>query len=101
MQPVEFIIKEGDEHLTSHSGLALIGALIERMELGARIDAVALSGCREPRIPHSDIVKSLLGLLCLGKPDYDAIEAFRGVPFFEYSLGIGQCPSSPTLRQRL
>jgi len=101
MQPVEFIIKEGDEHLTSHSGLALIGALIERMELGARIDAVALSGCREPRIPHSDIVKSMLGLLCLGKPDYDAIEAFRGVPFFEYSLGIGQCPSSPTLRQRL
>lgn len=28
MKPVEFIIKEGDEHLTSHSGLALIGALI-------------------------------------------------------------------------
>jgi hypothetical protein len=101
MQPVEFIIKEGDEHLTSHSGLALIGALIERMELGARIDAVTLSGCREPKIPHSDIVKSMLGLLCMGKPDYDAIEAFRDVPFFEYSLGIGQCPSSPTLRQRL
>lgn len=101
MQPVEFIIKEGDEHLTSHSGLALIGALIERMELGARIDAVALSGCREPRIPHSAIVKSMLGLLCLGKPDYDAIEAFRDVPFFGHSLGIGQCPSSPTLRQRL
>jgi len=28
MRPVEFIIKEGDEHLTSHSGLALIGALM-------------------------------------------------------------------------
>ncbi|HRR42615.1 MAG TPA: IS1380 family transposase, partial [Syntrophales bacterium] len=101
MRPVEFIIKEGDEHLTSHSGLALIGALIERIELGARIDTVTLSGCREPRIPHSAIVKSMLGLLCLGKPDYDAIEAFRDVPFFGHSLGIGQCPSSPTLRQRL
>jgi len=101
MRPVEFIIKEGDEHLTSHSGLALIGALMARMELGARINAVTLPGCREPKIPHSDIVKSMIGLLCMGKPDYDAIEAFRDVPFFRYSLGIEQCPSSPTLRQRL
>jgi hypothetical protein len=101
MRPVEYIIKEGDEHLTSHSGLALIGALMERMELGTRINTVTLSGCREPKIPHSDIVKSMIGLLCMGKPDYDAIEAFREVPFFGHSLGIGQCPSSPTLRQRL
>ena len=36
MKPVEFIIKEGDEHLTSHSVLALIGALMERMELMMR-----------------------------------------------------------------
>jgi hypothetical protein len=36
MRPVEFIIKEGDEHLTSHSGLALMGALMERMELMVR-----------------------------------------------------------------
>ena len=43
MNPVEFIIKEGDEHLLiSHSGLALIGALMNRTELGSRIDAVTL-----------------------------------------------------------
>ncbi len=36
MRPEEFIIKEGDEHLTSHSVLALIGALMERMELMMR-----------------------------------------------------------------
>ena len=96
MKPVEFIIKEGDEHLTSHSGLALIGALLNRTELGARLDAVMLPGCREPKIPHRDIMKSMVGLLCMGKPDYDAIEAFREVPFFRYSLGLGQCPASPT-----
>jgi hypothetical protein len=45
--------------LTSHSGLALIGALMDRTELGARINAVTLPGCREPKIPHSDIVKSI------------------------------------------
>jgi hypothetical protein len=101
MKPVEFVIKEGDEHLTSHSGLALIGALMSHMELRARVNAVTLSGCRDPKISHGDIVKSMIGLLCLGKPDYDAIETFRDVPFFHYSLGIEQCPSSPTLRQRL
>ncbi|MCX7634408.1 MAG: transposase, partial [Syntrophales bacterium] len=101
MKPVPFIIKEGDEHLTSHSGLALIGALMERMELERRLNGVTLSGCREPKISHSDVVKAMVGLLCLGKPDYEAIEAFREVPFFRYSLGIARCPSSATLRQRL
>jgi len=101
MQSVEFIIKEGDENLTSHSGLALIGALLNRTELGARVDSTILPGCKAPKIPHGDIVKSMVGLLCMGKPDYDAIEAFRDVPFFGHSLGIGQCPASPTLRQRL
>jgi hypothetical protein len=101
MRSVEFIIKDGDEHLTSHSGLALIGALMDRTELGDRIDAVTLPGCREPKIPHRDIVKAMIGLLCRGKPDDEAIEAFRDVPFFRYSLGVAQCPSSPTLRQRL
>lgn len=101
MKPVEFIIKEGDEHLTSHSGLALIGALMERTELGSRVSCVTLPGCQEPKIVHGDIVKSMIGLLCMGKPDYEAIEQFREVPFFRHSLGIDQCPASSTLRQRL
>lgn len=101
MRPVEFIIKEGNELLTSHSGLALIGALLSRTALGARVDATILPGCREPKIPHSDIVKAMIGLLCLGKPDFDAIELFRGVDFFDQSLGLSHCPASPTLRQRL
>ncbi len=101
MKPVEFIITEGEEHLTSHSGLALIGALMERTELGSRVSCVTLPGCQEPKIVHGDIVKSMIGLLCMGKPDYEAIEQFREVPFFRHSLGIDQCPASSTLRQRL
>jgi hypothetical protein len=31
MVPVKFIIKEGDRSLTSHSGLALMGDLINRV----------------------------------------------------------------------
>lgn len=101
MKPVEFIIKEGNERLTSHSGLALIGALMRRTELGARINGMTLPGCQEPKISNGDIVRSMIGLLCLGKPDYEAIEQFREDHFFLSSLGIGQCPASSTLRQRL
>ena len=44
---------------------------------------------------------SYLGLLCLGKNDFDAIENFRGNAFFIRALGLANVPSSPTLRQRL
>ena len=99
MKPVVFEFREGDEHLTSHSGLALIGALMERTALQERLCGVSLPGCREPKITHADIAKTMIGLLCIGKPDYDAVEAFREVPFFRHSLGIEDCPSSSTLRQ--
>ena len=82
-------------------GVALIGALVNRTKLAERVDSTILPGSQEPKIPHGDIVKSMVGLLCMGKPDYDAIEAFRYVPCFGSSLGIGHCPASPTLRQRL
>ncbi len=37
--------------MTSHSGLSLIGAQLNRSELAAG-DAVSLSRCREPKISH-------------------------------------------------
>ena len=86
MKPIIFEFKESDEHLSSHSGLALIGALLERTKLKDRISEKELTGCREPKISHHDIVYSMIGLLCIGKPNYDAIEAFRADPFFTQSL---------------
>jgi hypothetical protein len=53
------------------------------------------------QIPTSDIVKSYIGLLALGKSDFDAIEAFRKDRFFRQALGIGTVPSSAWLRQRM
>jgi hypothetical protein len=47
------------------------------------------------------MICAMTGLLCLGKPDYGAIEPFRDNPFFSQSLGLKACPSSPALRQRI
>jgi hypothetical protein len=49
----------------------------------------------------SDVVRSYLGRLTLGKSDFEAIEAFRRDRFFQEALGIGQVPGSVWLRQQL
>src|SRR5659263_585915 len=66
MKPVEFIIKEGDEHLTSHSGLALIGALLNRTELGRGSTPRCCPDAGEPKIPNGDATKSRIGLCAWG-----------------------------------
>lgn len=98
---VKYEIKEGSENLTSHSGLALMGALLNQTELNPILSTLQLSGCLEPEISHKDIIYSMTGLLCLGKTNYEDIEQFRDQPFFSHSLGLDHCPASSTLRQRL
>jgi hypothetical protein len=53
------------------------------------------------QMPTSDIVKSDIGLLALGKSDFDAIEPFRNGRFFREALHSGKMPSSAWMRQRM
>ena len=94
----DFIIKKLPYDLSSHAGLALIGKYLKRININSLIDPAfpVRSG-----IVNSAILKSHLGLLCLGKNDFDAIESFRGNAFFMRALGLDGVPSSPTLRQRM
>ncbi len=94
-----FEVKQSSKlHLTSYSGLALIGQCCQLAQVEAVID---------PKIPvsqgmrTSDIVKSVVGLLSLGKSDFEAIEAFRGDRFFKEALGLSKVPGAVWMRQRL
>ncbi len=49
----------------------------------------------------SDLFKSMVGLIALGKNDFEAIKPFRTDRFFREALSIGKVPSSEWLRQRL
>jgi hypothetical protein len=98
---MKFEIKQGDESLTSHSGLALIGVLLHKTQLDNRLNAVFLPDHPHPEISHGTIAKSMIGLLCLGKPDFEAIEPFRADSFFSTSLNLSAVPSEGSLRQRL
>ena len=85
-------------NLTSYSGLALIGQCCQAAQVEAVID---------PRLPvsqgmrTSDLVKSMVGLLSLGKSDFEAIEPFRSDRFFKEALGLAKVPGSVWMRQRL
>ena len=98
---MRFQIVQGNEQLSSHSGLALAGAILDRSQIRERLDTVMLPDHPFPRINHGEVATAMIGLIYLGKPDFDAIEAFRNDPFFLQSLELNLVPSSPTLRQRL
>jgi hypothetical protein len=94
-----FIIERSEEDLTSHSGLALTGMAINRYT------DLAQSLKREVPlrhgIPHADVLRSYLGLLCLGKSDFEAVSNVREDEFFAAALSVGTVPSTETLRQRM
>ena len=103
-------IVQGKEQLVSHSGLAVVGRILDKTRIRERIDKIRLPGKELPEISHAClcvsarrqgvVVASMLGLMCLGKPDFDAVEPFRDDVFFTEFLSRGKVPSSSTLRQR-
>ncbi|MDR5900152.1 IS1380 family transposase [Halomonas vilamensis] len=83
--------------LTSHAGLSIIGQCIEI----AGVDSIDGRFPTTLGMRNSDVLKSYLGLLCLGMSDYDAIENFRSDKPFKQLLTLQKVPSTATLRQRL
>ena len=79
----------------------MIGLLLQQTKIKERLNTVHLPDHPYPAIAHSDIAQAMIGLLCLGQPDFAAIEAFRDDPFFRAALQLEQIPSEATLRQRL
>jgi hypothetical protein len=98
---MKFNIFETDEILVSHSGLALVGALLQGTGIQKRSKNIRLGDRKRPEVSHGDVLTAMIGLLCLGKPDFDAVEAFREDEFFRRALGLKKVPSEGTLRQRL
>jgi hypothetical protein len=72
-------------NLTSYSGLALIGQCCQ----AAQVEAVIA-----PKLPvsqgmkTSDLVKAMVGLLALGKSDFEAIEPCTGPDYLDTVLQL-------------
>ena len=87
-----FFIKKLPYDLSSHAGLAFVGKYLKSIKVNSLIDSAfpVRSG-----VANRDILKSYLGLLCLGKSDFDAGENFRTNAFFIHALGLKNVPSNP------
>ena len=72
-----FILEQSDdEFYTSHSGLALAGLCINRYSDLSRVIGRKMDSSSD-LIYHADLLRSHLGLLCLGKSDNEAIVPMR------------------------
>jgi hypothetical protein len=91
-----FKIEQSDADIISHSGLALIGQAIKNhTTLSSEVDAqIPL----RHGIKHSDVVKSYLALLCIGKNDFEAIKTIESEFYFMSAMGVDAIPGEATLR---
>jgi len=86
-----------DEFYTSNAGLGVAGYALKRF---GQLDKLLRRIPLRHGISHKDLLTSYLGLLLLGKNDFDAIHAMRDDTFFKSALGIKRVPSAESLRLR-
>lgn len=94
-----FEIEQSNSNITSNSGLALVGAAINHhtqltQDLNKKISL-------RHGLSHSDLIKSYLGLLSMGKNDFEAIHAVEHDDFFKSALDVNDVPTVDRLRQRM
>lgn len=77
MKKMDFIIEQSKENLTSLSGLALVGALLNKTNLRTRLDKTKVPDTSKPYITHGNICAAYIRLLCQSKSDFDHIEPFK------------------------
>ena len=66
---MKFVIERSSENLFSHAGLTLVGSLIKKSGLAPLLDKIDPRHSAIDVYPSSDIAKSMIGLLCMAKPD--------------------------------
>ena len=90
------------ESYTAHPGLALVGRCIRLCrDMREQIGRLERGRRRASSISSMDILTCFLGLLCLGKSDYEGVAARREDVWFREALGLARVPSPECLRQRL
>jgi len=97
--PKKFILQQSTACLTGHAGLALVGLALNRF---AQVREVLDRWFpKRSGLSVAELVMAYVGLLCLGKSDFDAIENHRHDEYFAAALGLSGVPAASTLRGQL
>lgn len=98
------VIEFTDERIIPASGLAVVGALLGKCDFIKKINRMDVTPNRsQHQIKNGDILLTYIGMLCMGKPYFEAVhEMDDDKDFYKAALGITRSiPSEETLRQRM
>lgn len=96
-------IEFSDERLITPSGLVFVGQILGKSNFVKKINRAPISNeYLQKQIKNGDILLTDIGMLCQGKPQYEAVREMMDDPdYYKYALGISYTiPSAETLRQR-
>ena len=98
------VVEFTDERIIPASGLAVVGALLGKCDFIKKINRMDITPNRsQHQIKNGDIMLTYIGMLCMGKPYFEAVhEMDDDKDFYKAALGITRSiPSEETLRQRM
>ena len=101
MRKLEIVL--GDERLITPSGLSLVGQVLGKSNLIKKANRMRTEKRSQPQIKNGDILLTMIGLLSLGKSDFDNVNEFHtDKEFYKTALGISyDIPSESSLRNRM
>ena len=98
------IVKYTNERIIPASGHAVVGALLGKNNFTKKLNNMDVTKNRSKhQIKNGDIILTYIGMLCMGKPYYEAVQKIDDdKEFYKAALGITRSiPSEETLRQRM
>lgn len=98
------IVEFTNERIIPASGLAVVGALLGKRDFAKKLNRMDVTKNRsQHQIKNGDIILTYIGMLCMGKPYFEAVhEMDDDKEFYKAALGITRSiPSEETLRQRM
>jgi hypothetical protein len=98
---MNYKIEQGSEEINSTGGISLAGKILGKLNLFGKFNDMTMPKVKKGKISHGNILKSMVGLFCLGKTDYCDIELKKNDTVFKESLNLEHIPSEETLRQRI
>lgn len=93
-----------NERIIPSGGLAVVGAILGKSDFVKKLNRMDVTKNRsQHQIKNGDILLTYIGMLCMGKPQFDAVREMEDDPeFYKYALGVAyKIPSEETLRQRM
>lgn len=97
-------IEFSNERIIPASGLATVGAILGKSDFVKQSNRMDVTPNRsQHQIKNGDVFLTYIGMLCMGKPAFEAVHEFDDdKKFYQYALGITRSiPSEETLRQRM